>query len=101
MNSNLNIFNHPYLSDESFITFRDDAFRKYLGLPERQGHNLYVDNGNGTWSYNMDYINKVRRENPTMNDLDFYYKDVLMNSLRKKGLPITTENLRHESTLIP
>ncbi len=36
--------------------YRDEAFRKYLGLPERTP--LYVPNGDGTFSYNLKYLSK-------------------------------------------
>lgn len=34
--------------------FRDQAYRKYLGLPETEP--LYIDVGDGTFKYNMPYI---------------------------------------------
>lgn len=36
--------------------YRDEAFRKYLGLPEQTP--LYVPNGDGTFSYNLKYLSK-------------------------------------------
>ena len=36
--------------------YRDEAFRKYLGLPEQTP--LYVSNGDGTFSYNLKYLSK-------------------------------------------
>jgi len=30
---------------------RDDAWRKYLGLPEKYG--MYIKNADGTYSYNL------------------------------------------------
>lgn len=62
-------YNMPYLSSKAETQFRDDAFRKYLGLPERPGHNLYLDNGDGTWSYNNNYVQTIRRRYPTSRDI--------------------------------
>lgn len=67
--------NHLYVTDEAFgsgdnmingrtmMQFRDDAWRKAMRLRQRPGHDLYVSNGDGTYSYNMDYVNRVRRAN--------------------------------------
>lgn len=41
--------------------FRDEAWRKYLGLPERLG--LYVDNGDGTFRYNKSIVDKISKGN--------------------------------------
>lgn len=45
-------------------TFRDAAWKKYLGVSD--GSPYYVKNKNGTWSYNLDEIEKL-----TKNGLDF------------------------------
>lgn len=45
-------------------TFRDAAWKKYLGLSD--GSPYYVKNKNGTWSYNLDEIEKL-----TKNGIDF------------------------------
>ena len=42
-----------------FAGFRDVAWRKYLGLNENSP--LYVDNGDGTFSYNLDYIQNTNK----------------------------------------
>lgn len=34
--------------------YRDEAFRKYLGIPERTP--LYIKNSDGTFSYNLNYL---------------------------------------------
>lgn len=39
---------------EFFTKYRDAAFRKYLGLDEID--NVYVNNKNGTYSYNLDLV---------------------------------------------
>lgn len=36
---------------------RDDAWRKYLGLPEKYG--MYIKNADGTYSYNLQKINAI------------------------------------------
>ena len=61
--NNLPIINPASLHDPRYramrtITggYRDEAFRKYLGLPERTP--LYVPNGDGTFSYNLKYLSK-------------------------------------------
>lgn len=38
---------------------RDDAWRKYLGLPERYG--IYIKNPDGTYSYNLRKINELAK----------------------------------------
>ena len=45
-------------------TFRDAAWKKYLGVSD--GSPYYVKNKNGTWSYNLDEIEKL-----TKNGIDF------------------------------
>ena len=40
-------------------TFRDAAWKKYLGLSD--GSPYYVKNNNGTWSYNLDEIEKLTK----------------------------------------
>lgn len=40
---------------------RDEAYRKYLGLPERLG--LYIDNGDGTFRYNSKVVEQVLGDN--------------------------------------
>lgn len=63
INSNmksLSSYNTHGITPEGMVMFRDAAYRKYLGLPERPGHNLYLPNGDGTYSYNIDYVNKIR-----------------------------------------
>lgn len=42
-----------------FAGFRDVAWRKYLGLNENSP--LYMDNGDGTFSYNLDYIQNTNK----------------------------------------
>ena len=41
-------------------TFRDAAWKKYLGLSD--GSPYYVKNNNGTWSYNLDEIEKLTKD---------------------------------------
>ena len=41
-------------------TFRDAAWKKYLGLSD--GSPYYVKNKNGTWSYNLDEIEKLTKD---------------------------------------
>lgn len=41
-------------------TFRDAAWKKYLGLSD--GNPYYVKNKNGTWSYNLDEIEKLTKD---------------------------------------
>lgn len=50
------------LTGEARARFRDDAFRRALRLKPRSKTNTYVENPDGTVSYNLDYINKVRKE---------------------------------------
>lgn len=47
--------------------FREEAYRKALKLPSK--YPLYLDNGNGTWRYNTDFINQRRKlyAQPTLN----------------------------------
>ena len=40
--------------------FRNEAFRKYLGLPERLG--LYVPNGDGTYRYNKKVVDALKNK---------------------------------------
>lgn len=50
---------------------RDDAWRKYLRLPET--HNMYIQNSDGTYRYNLDKIVKIQ-ERPVyanLNNADF------------------------------
>lgn len=41
-------------------TFRDAAWKKYLGVSD--GSPYYVKNKNGTWSYNLDEIEKLTKD---------------------------------------
>jgi hypothetical protein len=50
------------LTGEARARFRDDAFRRALRLKPRSKTNTYIENPDGTVSYNLDYINKVRKE---------------------------------------
>lgn len=50
------------LTSEARARFRDDAFRRALKLKPRSKTNTYIENPDGTVSYNLDYINKVRKE---------------------------------------
>lgn len=63
----------PTLSRGAQLEFRDASFRKYLGLKPRKGMELYVPNENGTFSYNMDVVNNVRRQYPTVDDMQKSY----------------------------
>lgn len=51
-------------SDEysRFRQLRDEAWRKYLGLPEQRG--LYVDNGDGTFRYNKKVVDDIMKGSP-------------------------------------
>ena len=44
-------------------TFRDAAWKKYLGVSD--GRPYYVKNKNGTWSYNLDEIDKLTKSGIT------------------------------------
>lgn len=50
------------LTGEARAIFRDDAFRRALKLKPRSKINTYIENPDGTVSYNLDYINKIRKE---------------------------------------
>ena len=50
------------LTGEARAIFRDDAFRRALKLKPRSKTNTYIENPDGTVSYNLDYINKIRKE---------------------------------------
>lgn len=53
---------------KAFLKFRDDAYRKSLGFPDRtsensfvgDGRNTYIPNSDGTYSYDMDVVNGLR-----------------------------------------
>lgn len=47
-------------------TFRDAAWKKYLGLSD--GSPYYVKNNNGTWSYNLDEIEKLTKDGMKFGD---------------------------------
>lgn len=60
-------FKEPYLPqyDEEVAnnigtTFRDAAWKKYLGVSD--GSPYYVKNKNGTWSYNLDEIDNLTKD---------------------------------------
>ena len=42
------------------VDVRDAAIRKALHLEHRQGWDIYIDNGDGTFSYDMNLLNKYR-----------------------------------------
>ena len=93
--------NMPYLSSEAETQFRDDAFRKYLGLPERPGHNLYLDNGDGTWSYNNNYVQAVRRKYPTKADILYNLKHNIISGRPRRPIVYVKESLEVGRPLKP
>lgn len=56
--SNVKAFGSLY---DTASRFRDVAWRKYLGLPELD--DLYIPNGDGTWSYNLNTAKRIGRYN--------------------------------------
>lgn len=48
------------VADNIGKTFRDAAWKKYLGVSD--GSPYYVKNKNGTWSYNLDEIEKLTKD---------------------------------------
>ena len=78
-------FNNP-IDDIISRNTRDDAWRKYLGLPET--HNMYIQNPDGTYRYNLDKIAEIEGY-PVNSDMlytDFrpkIYRDKEPSSLSK------------------
>lgn len=62
--------------------FRDAAYRKYLGIPEKEP--IYIPNEDGTFSYNLPYIEKLYKEY----DIPFKVSDLQ----RKRGIDYITGN---------
>lgn len=87
-------FPHPTLSRKAWNEFRDEAFRKYLGLPKRPNHNLYLSNGDGTFSYNTEYIDELRHMFPNETELSTYIHNIAIDQLKSEGA-LTAENLLH------
>lgn len=48
-------------NNKHFETFRDEAFRKYLQLPSVE--DLYLSNGDGTWRYNKEAVERIMKRN--------------------------------------
>lgn len=65
------------LPGEARVILRDDAFRRALKLKPRFKINTYIENPDGTVSYNLDYINKIRKVTGgrEFNIDDFIYQD--------------------------
>lgn len=62
--------------------FRDAAYRKYLGIPEKEP--IYIPNEDGTFSYNLPYIEKLYKEY----NIPFKVSDLQ----RKRGADYVTSN---------
>ena len=61
------------LKKGSAFEFRDQAWRKAMRIPEKEGTlSIYTDNGDGTFSYDFDNINAIRQK---------------YNSLQLDGMP--------------
>lgn len=69
------------MTPNAFIRFRDQAWRKAMRQPELDFEpQIYRDNGDGTFSYDLDAVNKIRRQsgsteitNPSAKDLKTTY----------------------------
>ena len=63
------------------ITFRDDAWRLATRQKPRtieingKPQSLYISNGDGTYRYNMDYVNHIKQNAGNLEDNKLYVFD--------------------------
>lgn len=57
------IYDYDTIETPAIMAFRDQAWAKAMRQPEseRWQANIYKDNGDGTWSYDLDAVDKIRK----------------------------------------